>query len=61
MSRSDETHSAATKYRTMWGEDFSGMTIRIYPMTDQSDISSDDIEISMIRVLKPLLNVRGKR
>ena len=61
MSRSDETHSAASKYRTMWGEDFSGMTIRIYPMTDQSDISSDDIEISMIRVLKPLLNVRGKR
>jgi hypothetical protein len=61
MSRSDEKHPAATKYRSMWGEDFSNMTIRLYPLVQQTYLSHDDIEKSLIRMLKPLLNVRGKK
>ena len=61
MSRSDERHPAATKYRSMWGEDFSNMTIRLYPLVQQTDLSHDDLEKALIRILKPLLNVRGKK
>jgi hypothetical protein len=59
-SRPDENHSAAKKYRSMWGNDFNGMTVRIYPCKEQGDISRKQIEQSLIRKLNPLLNVRGK-
>jgi len=61
MSRSDEKHPAAKKYRSMWGEDFSNMTVSVYPLNEQSGMTLDDVELSLIRILKPLLNVRGKK
>ena len=57
----NENHPAARKYREMWGEDFSNMTVCVYRIKKQSDIPSKDIEKSLIRVLKPMLNVQGKK
>jgi hypothetical protein len=59
-SRPDENHSAAKKYRSMWGNDLSGMTVRIYPCKEQGGISRKQIEQSLIRKLNPLLNVKGR-
>lgn len=59
-SRRDENHSAAKKYRSMWGNDLSGMTVRIYPCKEQETTTRDQIELALIRKLNPLLNVRGK-
>jgi hypothetical protein len=59
--RSDENHSAAKKYRAMWGNDLSGMTVRIYSCKEQNGISRRQIERSLIRKLNPLLNVKGRR
>jgi hypothetical protein len=59
-SRSDENHSAAKKYRSMWGNDLNGMTVRIYSCKEQVGISRGQVEKSLIKKLNPLLNVRGK-
>jgi hypothetical protein len=59
-SRPDEKHLAAKKYRSMWGNDISGMTVRIYPCKEQGNISRKQIELSLIRKLNPILNVKGK-
>tara|TARA_B110000503_G_C6869252_1_gene297938 strand:- start:121 stop:588 length:468 start_codon:yes stop_codon:yes gene_type:complete len=58
--RSDENHSAAKRYRSMWGNDLNGMTVRLYPCREQSCFSRKQIEKALIRKLNPLLNVRGK-
>jgi len=59
-SRPDENHSAAKKYRSMWGNDLSDMTVRIYSCKEQGAISRKQIEQSLIRKLNPILNVKGK-
>jgi len=59
-SRPDESHSAAKKYRSMWGNDLNGMTVRLYPCREQGCFSRKQIEQALIRKLNPLLNVRGK-
>jgi hypothetical protein len=59
-SRPDESHSAAKKYRSMWGNDLNGMTVRLYPCREQVSFSRKQIEKALIRKLNPLLNVRGK-
>jgi hypothetical protein len=59
-SRSDESHSAAKKYRSMWGNDLNGMTVRIYSCKEQAGISRVQVEKALIKKLNPLLNVRGK-
>lgn len=59
-SRPDENHSAAKKYRSMWGNDLRGMTVRIYPCKHQGAITRIQIEQSLIRKLNPLLNVKGR-
>jgi hypothetical protein len=37
------------------------MTVCVYHIKKQVDIPSKDIEKSLIRILKPLLNVQGKK
>jgi len=37
------------------------MTVSVYPLNEQSSMTLDDVELSLIRILKPLLNVRGKK
>jgi len=60
LSTSKEKHSAGRKYREMWGEDFSDMTVEVYYLKEQVNVKRYDVEQSMIRILKPLLNVRGR-
>ena len=59
-SRFDEKHPAGKKYRSYWGSDLSGVTVRVYPCTRQDLIRHNKIENSMISILNPVLN-RKKR
>lgn len=59
-SRFDENHPAAKKYKTMWGSDLAGVTVKIYPCDIQSYVEHKQIETHMIRLLNPLLNVKSR-
>ena len=59
-SRFDESHPAGKKYRTMWGDDLSGLTVRVYPCNQQDHISHTEVENNMIRILNPILNRRKR-
>jgi hypothetical protein len=51
-----ENHSAATKYRFFYGEDFSNLEIVIMPYTKIPKGDALGIENSVIRILKPQFN-----
>ena len=59
-SRFDENHPAGKKYRTMWGDDLSGLTVHVYPCNPQDHISHTEVENNMIRILNPILNRRKR-
>ena len=59
-SRFDENHPAAKKYRAMWGDDLSEITVRVYPCNRQDHISHTEVENNMIRLLNPILNRRKR-
>ena len=54
MSRYDEKHPAGTKYRKTWGKDVSDVYVKVYPCSEK-DVN-EDVELAMIRSLRPLLN-----
>ena len=49
-----ENHPAGKKYRETWSDDVSDVYIKLYPCNPKD--FSEDIELEMIRSLRPLFN-----
>jgi hypothetical protein len=51
-----ESHSAAKKYKTIWGSTTDGLTIKIFPYPLSDNYDHKKIETYLIMRLNPLLN-----
>jgi hypothetical protein len=55
-SNSKENHSAAKKYRFYYGTDFSDLKLSVMKYPKVHNITAKEIEKSLIKKLKPILN-----
>lgn len=57
-SRPSEGNGGGRNYRQTWGNDFDGLYVNIYSVSDYYNIDLDVLKDAMVETLKPMFNKR---